>query len=84
VDLAWGAWTGRYVFAAGNPEAAPLSGVRVSRLLWISFAMGGLAVGLAGAIGAAQSVGAQASEDFSIVFAVIAAVGCGWHLDCRR
>ena len=57
--------------------------MRVSRLLWISFAMGGLTVGLAGAIGAAQSL-ARASEDFSFVFAVIAAVGCGWDLDCRR
>ena len=84
MDLALGAWTGRDVFAAGNPEAAPLSGVRVSRLLWISFAMGGLAVELAGTVGAAQSLGARASEDFSFAFAVIAAVGCGWQLDCRR
>ncbi len=69
---------GRYVFAAGgNPEAARLSGVRVSRILWATFAMGGLAAGLAGTIGAAQSLSAQASDDFSFVFAVIAAVVVG-------
>jgi ribose transport system permease protein len=70
--------TGRYVFAAGgNPEAARLSGVRVSRILWTSFAVGGLAAGLAGTIGSAQSLSAQASDDFSFVFAVIAAVVVG-------
>ncbi len=70
--------TGRYVFAAGgNPEAARLSGVRVSRILWATFAMGGLAAGLAGTIGSAQSLSAQATDDFSFVFAVIAAVVVG-------
>jgi ribose transport system permease protein len=69
---------GRYVFASGgNPDAARLSGVRVPRVLWACFATGGLAAGLAGTIQSSQSLSAQASDDFSFVFAVIAAVVVG-------
>lgn len=69
---------GRYVFAAGgNPDAATLSGVRVPRVLWACFAMGGLAAGLAGVIQSSQTLSSQASDDFSFVFAVIAAVVVG-------
>ncbi len=69
---------GRQVFAAGgNPEAARLSGVSVPRTLLATFLAGGLAAGLAGVISGAQTISAQASDDFSFVFAVIAAVVVG-------
>ena len=69
---------GRYIFASGgNPEAARLAGVRVSRTLLITFILGGIGAGLAGTISAAQSISAQASDDFSFVFAAIAAVVVG-------
>lgn len=69
---------GRYIFAAGgNPDAAFLAGVRVPRVLWGCFIMGGLAASLAGVIQASQTLSSQASDDFSFVFAVIAAVVVG-------
>jgi ribose transport system permease protein len=69
---------GRHVYAAGgNPEAARLAGVSVSRTLMATFVAGGLAAGLAGAIAGAQTISAQASDDFSFIFAVIAAVVVG-------
>jgi ribose transport system permease protein len=58
---------GRYVFAAGgNPE------VHV-----IAFSLAGFGAGLAGTLNAIRSLTAQASDDFSIIFAVIAAVVVG-------
>jgi ribose transport system permease protein len=69
---------GRYVFASGgNPEAARLAGVRVVGTLLVTFILGGLAAGLAGTIAASQAISAQASDDFSFVFAAIAAVVVG-------
>jgi ribose transport system permease protein len=69
---------GRYVFAAGgNPEAARLSGVRVARVHVIAFSLAGFGAGLAGTLNAIRSLTAQASDDFSIIFAVIAAVVVG-------
>lgn len=69
---------GRYIFASGgNPEAARLAGVRVSGTLLITFVLGGIGAGLAGTIAAAQAISAQASDDFSFVFAAIAAVVVG-------
>lgn len=69
---------GRYVFAAGgNPEAARLSGVRVARVQVIAFTLAGFGAGLAGTLNAIRSLTAQASDDFSIIFAVIAAVVVG-------
>lgn len=69
---------GRYVYATGgNPEAARLAGVRTSWVLAATFVLGGLAVGLSGAVGAAQNLSAQASDDFTFVFGVVAAVVVG-------
>lgn len=69
---------GRQVYASGgNPEAARLSGVSVARVQLIAFALTGAAAGLAGTLNAARTLSAQASDDFSLVFAVIAAVIVG-------
>lgn len=69
---------GRYIFASGgNPEAARLAGVRVSGTQFITFVLGGFGAGLAGALQVSQSTTAQASDDFSFVFAAIAAVVVG-------
>lgn len=69
---------GRYVFAiGGNREAARLAGVPVDRIiLWI-FVLVGAASGLAGTMNTARTLTAQASDDFSLVFTVIAAVVVG-------
>lgn len=69
---------GRYVFAGGgNPEAGRLAGVRVSGVLAVTFALGGGAAGFAGTIVSAQTLSAQATDDFSFIFAVIAAIVVG-------
>jgi ribose transport system permease protein len=69
---------GRYVFASGgNPEAARLAGVRVSAVLATTFVLGAAAAGFAGTIVSAQTLSAQASDDFSFIFAVIAAIVVG-------
>ncbi|MDQ1666303.1 MAG: ribose transport system permease protein, partial [Actinomycetota bacterium] len=52
---------GRYVFAAGgNAEAARLAGVPVERVQAMTFALAGLAAGLAGTLNAARTLTAQA------------------------
>ena len=69
---------GRSVFAVGgNIEAARLSGVRVARLQIITFTLGGFGTGIAGALNSIRTTSAQASDDFSIIFAVIAAIVVG-------
>ena len=69
---------GRHVYAAGgNPQGARLAGVNVPVVRTITFALGGLAAALAGAVSSARSLTAQPSDDFSLVFAVIAAVVVG-------
>ncbi len=69
---------GRYVFACGgNAEAGRLAGVRVSAILATTFALGGAAAGFAGTIDSAQTLSAQATDDFSFIFAVIAAIVVG-------
>jgi ribose transport system permease protein len=69
---------GRSIFAVGgNIEAARLSGVRVARIQIIAFALGGFGAGLAGALNSLRTTSAQASDDFSIIFAVIAAIVVG-------
>ena len=69
---------GRQVYATGgNPEAARLSGVSVVRVQLIAFALTGAAAGLAGTLNAARTLSAQASDDFSLVFTIIAAVVVG-------
>ncbi|MFM1964444.1 MAG: hypothetical protein RL134_169 [Actinomycetota bacterium] len=69
---------GRYVFAiGGNREAARLAGVPVDRIIFIVFVLVGTAAGLAGVMNMARTLTAQASDDFSLVFTVIAAVVVG-------
>lgn len=69
---------GRYIFAiGGNREAARLAGVPVDRIVFIVFVLVGAAAGLAGVMNMARTLTAQASDDFSLVFTVIAAVVVG-------
>jgi ribose transport system permease protein len=69
---------GRHVFAVGsNREAARLAGIRVDAVQASTFALGGLAAGLAGVLVASRNSTAQASDDFTFVFVVIAAIVVG-------
>ncbi len=69
---------GRYVFAVGgNREAARLAGVPVDRIVFIAFLLGAMAAGLAGTLTAARTLTAQASDDFSLIFTVVAAIVVG-------
>lgn len=69
---------GRYVFAiGGNREAARLAGVPVDRVVLFIFILVGMSAGLAGTMNTARTLTAQASDDFSLVFTVIAAVVVG-------
>ena len=69
---------GRYVFAVGgNREAARLAGVPVDRVLIWAFTLAGLSAGLAGSLNTARTLTAQASDDFGLIFTVIAAVVVG-------
>lgn len=69
---------GRYVFAiGGNREAARLAGVPVDRIIFFVFLLVGASAGLAGTMNTARTLTAQASDDFSLVFTVIAAVVVG-------
>jgi ribose transport system permease protein len=70
---------GRRVFSSGgNPEAARLAGIRVSRVLVLTFALSGLGAALAGII--VTSRVAQASPELggnSVLFAALTAVLVG-------
>lgn len=69
---------GRYVFAVGGSlEAARLAGVRVAKIQIACFTLGGLASGLAGTLNCLRTTSAQASDDFSVIFTVIAAIVVG-------
>jgi ribose transport system permease protein len=69
---------GRYVFATGgNAEAARLAGVPVQRVQAATFVLAGAAAGLAGTLRALSTVSAQASDDYGLVFGVIAAIVVG-------
>jgi ribose transport system permease protein len=69
---------GRSIFAVGgNIEAARLSGIRVNRIQIVAFTLGGFGAGLAGALNSIRTTSAQASDDFSVIFAVIAAIVVG-------
>lgn len=69
---------GRHVYAVGtNAEAARLSGVRVNGVQFATFALGGLAAGLAGLLVTSRVMSAQASDDYSLIFVVITAVVVG-------
>lgn len=69
---------GRHVFATGgNPEAARLAGIRVEVVTLTTFVLAGAAAGLAGALSASRTLSVHPSDDFSFVFAVLAAVIVG-------
>lgn len=69
---------GRYVYAiGGNEEAARLSGVRVSFVRTMTFAISGLSAGIAGVIGASRIATGQANVGLGIELSAIAAVVIG-------
>ena len=69
---------GRYMYAAGgNPEAARLAGVRVDRIRILTFALSGMAAGLAGVIDTAKVLTAQATSNDTLTFTVLAAIVVG-------
>ncbi len=69
---------GRYVYATGaNTDAADVSGVRTRWIVAAVFLLTGAAAGFAGMVNASQSMSAQATDDFSFVFGVLAAVVVG-------
>jgi ribose transport system permease protein len=70
---------GRYMYAAGgNAEAARLAGVRVGHIRVMTFAISGLAAGLAGVIDTSRVLSAQASpNDTALAFTVLAGIVVG-------
>ena len=69
---------GRNVFATGgNPEAARIAGVAVSRVQITTFALLSTSAAIAGVLNSSRSLSAQPSDDFSFVFAVLTAVIVG-------
>jgi ribose transport system permease protein len=69
---------GRYVYAiGGNHEAARLAGIRVDLVRASTFALSGLAGGIAGVILASQVATGQADANLGIEFSAIAAIVLG-------
>ncbi|MER7879147.1 ABC transporter permease [Streptomyces samsunensis] len=69
---------GRHVFAVGgNSDAAHLSGVRVDRVKVTVFALSGLAVGIAGAIGVSRLASGQPQAGSGLELQAIAAIILG-------
>ena len=69
---------GRYIYAVGgNPEAARLSGVRVNVVRVTTFALCGLASGIAGVLVASQISQGQADTGTDLTLTTIAAVVIG-------
>ncbi|HWC07779.1 MAG TPA: ABC transporter permease [Solirubrobacterales bacterium] len=69
---------GRYLFATGgNEEAARLSGVRTSRVIWLSLVASGALAGLAGVIASMRSPIFTSSIGPGYLFPAIAAVFLG-------
>jgi ribose transport system permease protein len=69
---------GRAVYAAGgNPEAARLSGIRVGVVRAATFAISGLAAGLAGVIVASRVATGQADAGIGLELQAIAAIVIG-------
>ncbi|MFF7158400.1 ABC transporter permease [Streptomyces sp. NPDC008139] len=69
---------GRHVFAVGgNPDAAHLSGVRVDRVKVTVFALSGLAVGIAAAIGVSRLASGQPQAGSGLELQAIAAIILG-------
>lgn len=69
---------GRYVYAVGaNVEAARLSGVRTDLVQFTTFLLGGFAAALAGVLATSRVMSVRATDDFTLVFAVITAIIVG-------
>jgi ribose transport system permease protein len=69
---------GRYLFATGgNQEAARLSGVRTSRVIWMSLVASGALAGLAGVVASMRSPIFTSSIGPGYLFPAIAAVFLG-------
>lgn len=69
---------GRYVYAVGgNPEASRLSGVRVNWVKGATFALSGLAAGIAGVLGASRVNAGQGDVGVGYEFTVLAAIVLG-------
>jgi ribose transport system permease protein len=69
---------GRYVYAAGgNAEAARLAGVGVNRVRTTTFAMSGLAAGLAGLVVSSRVSTGQADAGIGLEISAIAAIVIG-------
>lgn len=69
---------GRYISAVGgNPEAARLSGIRVDLIRATTFALSGLAAGLAGVLIASRNITGQADSGAGIELEAIAAIVVG-------
>lgn len=69
---------GRYVYAVGgNAEAARLSGIRVGLVRGTTFALSGLAAGLAGVVVASRVSTGQADTGAGLELAAIAAIVIG-------
>ncbi len=69
---------GRYVYATGgNAEAARLGGVAVDRIRVATFALSGLAAGLAGMLDTARVLSAQANSGTFLAFTVLAGIVVG-------
>jgi ribose transport system permease protein len=69
---------GRQVYAVGgNADAARLSGVRLNLVRATTFAISGLACGIAGVIVASQSASAQAGQGLGLELTVIASIVIG-------
>jgi ribose transport system permease protein len=69
---------GRYVYATGgNAEAARLGGVAVDRIRLATFALSGLAAGLAGVLDTSRVLSAQANSGTLLAFTVLAGIVVG-------
>lgn len=69
---------GRYVYATGgNAQAARLGGVRVNGIKVATFALSGMAAGLAGTIDASRVLSAQATSGQFLTFTVLTGVIVG-------
>lgn len=73
-----GTTAGRYVYAVGgNEEAAALSGVRTAKIKVMTFALSGVAAGLAGAIAVSRIASGQPQAGAGLELQAIAAVILG-------
>jgi ribose transport system permease protein len=71
---------GRYMYAAGgNAEAARLAGVRVDRIRILTFALSGMAAGLAGVLDTSNVLSdvSQAATSTTLTFTVLAGIVVG-------